>query len=101
MSGASKLVSLREAVAAHVTPSASVLLGAHASSVQGYYGRDHAFFTQYHGQSRTREDFERWLARWVMGVADRRGYRTMLGACRVGALSVKEHAYAAPADFGY
>ena len=75
--------------------------GAHPSPVQGYYGRDHAYFTQYHEQSRSLEDFERWLARWVTGVADRRAYMNLLGACRIEALGVKEHAYSAPADFGY
>ena len=75
--------------------------GAHPSPVQGYYGRDHAFFTQYHEQSRSLEDFERWLARWVAGTADRRAYMNLLGACRVEALGEKEHAYSAPADFGY
>ncbi len=45
--------------------------GAHPSPVVGYYGRDHAFFAQYHEQSRTPEDFERWLQRWVLGVPNR------------------------------
>jgi glutaconate CoA-transferase subunit A len=75
--------------------------GAHPSPVQGYYGRDHAFFAQYHEQSRQLEDFERWLQRWVSGVANRREYMNLLGACRVEELGVKEHAYSAPADFGY
>lgn len=75
--------------------------GAHPSPVQGYYGRDHAFFAQYHEQSRAVEDFERWLARWVTGVGDRREYLNLLGACRVESLGVKEHAYSAAADFGY
>ena len=35
--------------------------GAHPSPVQGYYGRDHAFFSEYHEQSRKLEDFEKWL----------------------------------------
>lgn len=75
--------------------------GAHPSPVQGYYGRDHAFFAQYHEQTRALEDFEGWLARWVRSVPDRRAYMNLLGACRVEALGVKEHAYSAPADFGY
>jgi len=75
--------------------------GAHPSPVQGYYGRDHAFFTQYHEQSRKIEDFERWLQCWVTGVANRREYMNLLGACRVEELSVKQHAYSASADFGY
>jgi len=75
--------------------------GAHPSPVQGHYGRDHAFFSQYHEQSRELEEFERWLARWVNGVPDRCAYMNLLGACRVEALGVREHAHSAPADFGY
>lgn len=75
--------------------------GAHPSPVQGYYGRDHAAFAQYHEQSRTLEDFERWLHRWVLSVPDRTSYLNLPGACRVDALAVKEHALSAPADFGY
>ena len=73
--------------------------GAHPSPVQGHYGRDHAFFTQYHEQSRQLGDFERWLERWVLGVANRREYINLLGACRIESLGVREHAYSAPADF--
>ncbi len=75
--------------------------GAHPSPVQGYYGRDHAFFSQYHEQSRELEDFERWLGRWVTGVPNRREYMNLLGACRAESLGVRQHAYSAPADFGY
>src|SRR5574337_1050867 len=48
--------------------------GAHPSPVQGYYGRDHAFFSQYHEQSRELKDFEQWLARWITGAPNRREY---------------------------
>jgi glutaconate CoA-transferase subunit A len=75
--------------------------GAHPSPVQGYYGRDHAYFAQYHEQSRELADFEHWLQRWVLGVADRRGYMELLGACRAEELGVKQHEFSAPADFGY
>jgi len=75
--------------------------GAHPSPVQGYYGRDHAFFSQYHEQSRELKDFEAWLQRWVLGVKDRQGYMELIGTCRTDALRVKEHAFSAPADFGY
>jgi glutaconate CoA-transferase, subunit A len=75
--------------------------GAHPSPVQGYCGRDHAFFAQYHEQTRRVEDFEDWLAQWVVHVSDRREYLKQLGAARVQSLGVKEHAYSAPADFGY
>jgi glutaconate CoA-transferase subunit A len=75
--------------------------GAHPSPVQGYYGRDHAFFAQYHEQTRRVEDFEDWLARWVVHASDRGEYLTQVGAERIQSLGVKEHAYTAPADFGY
>ncbi|PYX82441.1 MAG: CoA transferase subunit A [Acidobacteria bacterium] len=75
--------------------------GAHPSPVQGYYKRDDAFFRQYHEQTRTKSDSDAWLRRWVYDVADRRAYLNQLGVCRVERLGVKQHAYAAPADYGY
>jgi glutaconate CoA-transferase, subunit A len=75
--------------------------GAHPSPVQGCYSRDDAFFRQYHEQTKTPEDSNAWLERWVYGVADRAAYMNQLGACRVDELSVKQHAYAAQTDFGY
>jgi len=75
--------------------------GAHPSPVQGYYSRDNAYFRQYHEQTKTPADFAAWQARWVDGVADRREYLNLLGACRQEELTVKNHAYAAAADFGY
>ena len=75
--------------------------GAHPSPVQGYYKRDDAFFQQYHAESKTRADFEAWLQRWVIGVADRTEYARQLGALRVEELGVKQHAYAAQTDYGY
>jgi glutaconate CoA-transferase subunit A len=75
--------------------------GAHPSPVQGYYSRDNAYFRQYHEQTKTPADFDAWQSRWVDGVTDRREYLNLLGACRQEELTVKKHAYAAPADFGY
>jgi glutaconate CoA-transferase subunit A len=75
--------------------------GAHPSPVQGYYGRDHAFFSEYHDQSRRLEDFEKWLTHWILHTPDRRTYANQLGMARTRALGVKEHAFSATADFGY
>ncbi len=75
--------------------------GAHPSPVQGYYGRDNAFFRQYHEHTKTPRDSGAWLQHWVHSVADRGAYMNQLGACRVEDLSVKKHAYAAPTEFGY
>src|SRR5437764_3454021 len=75
--------------------------GAHPSPVQGYYKGDAAFFRQYHEQTKTKNDSDAWLERWVYGVADRAAYVNQLGACRCEGLAVKQHAYAAQTDFGY
>lgn len=75
--------------------------GAHPSPVQGYYGRDHALFSEYHEQTRRVEDAENWLSRWVIRPASRKEYLDQLGRPRADALRVKEHALAAAADFGY
>ena len=75
--------------------------GAHPSPVQGFYRRDDASFRQYHEQTKTKADSDAWLDRWVYSTADRRAYMNQLGACRVKELGVKQHAYAAQADFGY
>jgi glutaconate CoA-transferase, subunit A len=76
-------------------------MGAHPSPVQGYYKRDDAFFRQYHEQSKTADDFQRWAERWIHSRTDRADYVQLLGQCRAESLAVKKHAYAAPADFGY
>ncbi len=76
-------------------------LGAHPSPVQGYYRRDDGFFKQYHQETKTKQDFERWAQRWIYGVCDVREYAARLGPEHVAGLRVKKHAYAAAADFGY
>jgi glutaconate CoA-transferase subunit A len=76
-------------------------LGAHPSPVQGCYKRDNDFFRAYHGETKTQADADAWLARWVYGIKDRGEYLRLLGEARMQALETKQHAYAAPADFGY
>ena len=75
--------------------------GAHPSPVQGYYARDHAFFSQYHEQTRGIDGFEEWLTQWVVRPESRAEYLKQLGTARMQSLGVKEHAYTVPADFGY
>ncbi|HYL45820.1 MAG TPA: CoA-transferase [Candidatus Limnocylindrales bacterium] len=74
--------------------------GAHPSPVQGYYGRDHGFFADYHERTRRIEEFEAWLTEWVLGVSDRSEYKARAGSARFDGLGVREHAFSAPADFG-
>ena len=75
--------------------------GAHPSPVQGYYKRDDAFFQQYHAETKTAAEFADWAQKWIYGVADCAGYARQLGSKRLEELGVKQHAYAAEADFGY
>jgi glutaconate CoA-transferase subunit A len=75
--------------------------GAHPSPVQGYYNRDHAYFTEYHQQSRTTEGFAAWLEEQVLNAPDRAAYLERLGAARWRALAAKERRLAAPVDYGY
>src|ERR1700730_602282 len=60
--------------------------GAHPSPVQGYYGRDHDFFAEYHEQSRKLADFERWLEAWVLKISSRADYLKQLGDTRTAGL---------------
>jgi glutaconate CoA-transferase subunit A len=75
--------------------------GAHPSPVQGYYSRDNTYFQKYHEQSKTQQEFDRWVERWVYGMQSRADYVNLLGTCRLEALEVKKHAYTATTDFGY
>jgi len=75
--------------------------GAHPAPVQGYYGRDHAFFHDYHEQTRELEGFERWLKHWVTEVPSREFYLKRVGEARLESLRVRDHALSAPADFGF
>jgi glutaconate CoA-transferase, subunit A len=75
--------------------------GAHPSPVQGYYNRDDPFFPEYQDQTRTAAQNDEWLKQWVYGVSDREDYVKKVGAKRLASLAVKNHAYAAPTDFGF
>lgn len=75
-------------------------MGSHPSPCQGHYGRDHAYYTEYHEESRTREEFLSWLDKWVLSVKDRADYLKRLGAERAERLRVKNPSPSAIADFG-
>jgi glutaconate CoA-transferase subunit A len=72
--------------------------GAHPSPVQGYYGRDHAFFSEYHQATREREGYLRWLQEWVLEVPDRAAYLGQLGE-RFLDLRPRERRPAASVDY--
>lgn len=75
--------------------------GAHPSPVQGYYNRDNEYFRAYHSETRTPDDFNLWQIKWIEGVGNRSEYLQTLGPKRLEALKVRQHAYAAPTDYGY
>jgi glutaconate CoA-transferase subunit A len=75
--------------------------GAHPSPVQGYYGRDNEFFSQYHAETKTPQSFNVWRKKWIDDPGTRQGYVEVLRRERIDALRVKTHAYSAPADYGY
>jgi glutaconate CoA-transferase subunit A len=72
--------------------------GAHPSPVQGYYGRDHAMFSEYHASSRERDGFLGWLDDWVFSVGDRDAYIRKLGQ-RFEGLRPRERRVAAEVDY--
>ena len=72
--------------------------GAHPSPVQGYYGRDHAFYGEYHRATRDVAGSAAWLQEWVLGVADRAAYLRKLGQ-RFDALRPAATPLAAPVDY--
>jgi len=72
--------------------------GAHPSPVQGYYGRDHAAFGEYHRVSRSRDGFRAWLQEWVLDVPNRAAYLAKLGA-RFAALRPTAPRLAAAVDY--
>lgn len=63
----------------HVSAVVHVPGGAHPSPVQGYYGRDHAFFSEYHTVSREPRGFTEWLREWVIDLRNREEYVRQLG----------------------
>jgi glutaconate CoA-transferase subunit A len=72
--------------------------GAHPSPVQGYYGRDHAFFSEYHQATRERDGFLRWLQEWVLDLPDRNTYVSKLGE-RFARLRPSQNRFAAAVDY--
>jgi glutaconate CoA-transferase subunit A len=78
-----------------------VPFGCHPSPVQGYYDRDDAWFSEYHGASRTPEGFLAWLGEWVLGVPDWPAYLHRVGPERIGRLKPTGTVSAAPVITGH
>ena len=75
--------------------------GAHPSPTQGYSRRDDDFYFEYHRETRSREGFERWLARYVTGVTDHRSFLNLLGEERIDRLKPHGNLFAPAVSFNY
>jgi glutaconate CoA-transferase, subunit A len=75
--------------------------GSHPSPTQGYTRRDDNFYFEYHRATRSREGFEQWLQRWVLGLKDHREFLDLLGKERVEKLKPEEKLYSPSVSFNY
>lgn len=73
--------------------------GSHPSPTQGFARRDDDFYFDYHKESRTREGFERWLEKWVLGVKDHREFLARLGEGRVRRLKPEGNLFSPSVSF--
>jgi glutaconate CoA-transferase subunit A len=55
----------------------------------------------YHQESRDREEYLKWLEKWVLGVKGREEYLKFLGEEKMKSLLVKRHRKSLPVDYGY
>jgi glutaconate CoA-transferase, subunit A len=76
-------------------------LGSHPSPTQGYSRRDDDFYFEYHKATRTREGFEQWLQKWVLGVEDHRAFLNLLGNDRIERLKPQGSLSAPAVSFNY
>jgi glutaconate CoA-transferase subunit A len=75
--------------------------GSHPSPTQGYARRDDNFYFEYHKETRSREGFEAWLKKWVLGVKDHRAFLELLGQARVARLKPAGNLFAPAVSFNY
>jgi glutaconate CoA-transferase, subunit A len=75
--------------------------GSHPSPTQGYARRDDSFYFEYHKATRSRDGFEQWLEKWVLGVKDHRQFLDLLGADKVAKLRPQGNLFAPAVSFNY
>jgi len=73
--------------------------GSFPSPTQGYARRDDDFYFEYHRATRTREGFEQWLQKWILGLGDHRALLDRLGQPRIENLKVQGHLFAPAVNF--
>jgi glutaconate CoA-transferase, subunit A len=75
--------------------------GGHPSPAQGYSRRDDNFYFEYHKESRSRQGFERWLDKYVLGVEDHAAFLQLLGRERIERLKPQGSLVAPAVSFDY
>jgi glutaconate CoA-transferase subunit A len=75
--------------------------GSHPSPTQGYARRDDNFYFEYHRATRSREGFEHWLQKWVLGTKDHGEFLDLLGQQRVEQLKPTGNLFAPAVSFNY
>jgi glutaconate CoA-transferase subunit A len=75
--------------------------GAYPSPTQGYSRRDDDFYFEYHKETRSREGFERWLDKYVLGIEDHAAFLRLLGHERIDKLKPQGSLFAPPVSFNY
>jgi glutaconate CoA-transferase subunit A len=75
--------------------------GSFPSPTQGYARRDDDFYFHYHKATRTRDGFEQWLNKWVLGVEGHREFLTLLGDKRLDQLRPQGNLFAPAVSFNY
>jgi glutaconate CoA-transferase subunit A len=75
--------------------------GGHPSPAQGYSRRDDNFYFEYHKESRSRQGFERWLDKYVLGVEDHAAFLQLLGRERIEKLKPQGSLVAPAVSFDY
>ena len=74
--------------------------GAHPSNMQGFYYTDLEYRFNYTKETKTIEDWEKWLEKWVTGVNDRQEYLKVLGEEKLMKLKAESIIQGA-VDYGY
>ena len=74
--------------------------GGHPGSMQGFYYTDLEYNFNYAKETKTLEDWENWLEKWVSGVSDRQEYLKVLGENKIKKLKAKSIIQGA-VDYGY
>ncbi len=74
--------------------------GGHPSNMQGFYYTDLEYTFNYAKETKTIEDWESWLEKWITGVNDRKEYLNVLGEEKIKFLKAKSIIQGA-VDYGF